>query len=216
MPNIQIPKQYQDLIGLSRDKPLTTSVVVAEKFNKRHNHVLRDIEYLECSDEFKQANFFEAEYLDAQGKPRKSYNMTHDGFLILAMGFTGKEAMLWKEKFIEAFNWMRNELEVQYKKDFHWARMAFVDHELADPQRRLRAAVSTYEKRETAALSLITWMRVHIDTCTCKPAKQAKKRWEEVFKDRDVTSMFIGKYSSDLEEILKIMDTLKQDRNAII
>ncbi|MBR1750871.1 MAG: phage antirepressor KilAC domain-containing protein [Ruminococcus sp.] len=30
--------------------------------------------------------------------------MTRDGFTLLAMGFTGKEAMQWKLKYIEAFN----------------------------------------------------------------------------------------------------------------
>jgi hypothetical protein len=36
--------------------------------------------------------------------------MTRDGFTILAMGFTGKEAMAWKEKFIQAFNMLYGEV----------------------------------------------------------------------------------------------------------
>ena len=36
--------------------------------------------------------------------------MTRDGFTLLAMGFTGKAAMAWKVRFIEAFNLMEAEL----------------------------------------------------------------------------------------------------------
>lgn len=38
--------------------------------------------------------------------------MTHDGFTLLVMGFTGKVAMAWKEKYIWAFNAMRDRLSV--------------------------------------------------------------------------------------------------------
>lgn len=36
--------------------------------------------------------------------------MTRDGFSILAMGFTGAEAMRWKEAYISAFNQMEREI----------------------------------------------------------------------------------------------------------
>jgi phage regulator Rha-like protein len=36
--------------------------------------------------------------------------MTRDGFVLLAMGFTGKEALKWKIQFIEAFNAMEQAL----------------------------------------------------------------------------------------------------------
>jgi Rha family phage regulatory protein len=38
------------------------------------------------------------------------YLMTRDGFTFLAMGFTGKRAAQFKEKYIEAFNRMEAEL----------------------------------------------------------------------------------------------------------
>ncbi|OGS90840.1 MAG: hypothetical protein A2Z95_06125 [Gallionellales bacterium GWA2_60_18] len=34
------------------------------------------------------------------------YEITRDGFTLLCMGFTGPEAMVWKERYIEAFNQM--------------------------------------------------------------------------------------------------------------
>ena len=38
------------------------------------------------------------------------YLMNRDGFNLLAMGFTGKEAVQWKLKYIEAFNQMEQQL----------------------------------------------------------------------------------------------------------
>ena len=84
--------------------PATNSLVIAERFGKRHHHVLRAIKRLECSPEFSETNFGLAEYIDEQGKPRPYYIITRDGFMFLAMGFTGKEAAQWKERFITAFN----------------------------------------------------------------------------------------------------------------
>jgi phage regulator Rha-like protein len=36
--------------------------------------------------------------------------MTKDGYMFLAMGFTGEKAAAWKEAFIDAFNWLADEL----------------------------------------------------------------------------------------------------------
>ena len=45
------------LVELVKDEPITTSLLVAEKFNKKHDFVLRKIESLKCSNEFHSANF---------------------------------------------------------------------------------------------------------------------------------------------------------------
>lgn len=39
------------------------------------------------------------------------YHLTREGFMLLAMGFTGKEALRWKLAFIAAFNRMEAELK---------------------------------------------------------------------------------------------------------
>ena len=44
------------------------------------------------------------------------YLMNRDGFSLLAMGFTGKEAVQWKLKYIEAFNQMEKQLAAQHKE----------------------------------------------------------------------------------------------------
>jgi Rha family phage regulatory protein len=44
----------------------TTSLLVAEKFKKRHDHVLEKIRNLQCSTEFHSLNFRESFYLPRQ------------------------------------------------------------------------------------------------------------------------------------------------------
>ena len=92
-------------------KAVTTSLEVAKVFKKRHDHVLRDIESLEIPEDFRLLNFGESDYLNSQGKIQPMYEMTRDGFTLLAMGFTGKKAMQFKIAYIQAFNAMENQLK---------------------------------------------------------------------------------------------------------
>ena len=91
-----------------------TSVQIAEHFGKRHRDVLRAIRNLGCSPEFNERNFAPVDYIDEKGEHRPMYRVTRDGFAILAMGFTGKEAMRWKEAYIRAFNLMEAKLRSMY------------------------------------------------------------------------------------------------------
>lgn len=84
---------------------------VAEEFGKRHADVLRVIEKIisptsGVSADFNERNFSLVTYKDAKGERRPEYLMTKDGFAILAMGFTGKKAMRFKEAYIRRFNEM--------------------------------------------------------------------------------------------------------------
>jgi len=103
--------QIRDLVGRNdRGEPVTTSLVVAEKFGKRHDNVLRAIDNLECSEQFILLNFEEISYVDVAGRKQRMVEMTKDGFAMLVMGFTGSAAAAWKEKFIAAFNEMERTL----------------------------------------------------------------------------------------------------------
>jgi Rha family phage regulatory protein len=92
----------------------TNSLKVAEHFGKRHDTVLRAIQNIECSSDFRFRNFAEASYeVDQPNGGKASYvmiEMTRDGFTFLAMGFTGKKAAQWKEAYINAFNAMEQQL----------------------------------------------------------------------------------------------------------
>ncbi len=43
--------------------------------NKRHSHVIRSLDGLQCSPEFNARNFAEVKYLDAKGESRPAYEM---------------------------------------------------------------------------------------------------------------------------------------------
>jgi len=101
-------------VRLSNNRITTTSTLLARAFGKRHDNVLKAIDMLECSDEFRSLNFEESfrEVETGQGATRKyrEFELTRDGFVFLAMGFTGKEAAQWKEAYINAFNEMEAEI----------------------------------------------------------------------------------------------------------
>lgn len=90
----------------------TSSKVVAEKFGKRHDNVQRDIRNIIAENpEWGVLNFEETPYTDPQnGQTYHMYEMTRDGYSMLVMGFTGKKAMEWKIKFLEAFSAMEERL----------------------------------------------------------------------------------------------------------
>ena len=98
------------ILSAKNGRAIVTSLRVAEHFGKRHANVIRAIKNLKCSPEFNALNFEPAEYVDEQNKPRPMVEMTRDGFTIIAMGFTGPDAVAWKEKYIAAFNAMEAEL----------------------------------------------------------------------------------------------------------
>lgn len=89
---------------------VVTSLDIAETFGKRHADVLRDIENLQCSEQFTQRNFALTSYKDASGKSNKEYLITRDGFALLVMGYTGEKAMKFKEAYIRQFNAMEKAL----------------------------------------------------------------------------------------------------------
>lgn len=100
-----------ELITIKKDKAVTSSLKVAEMFHKNHAHVLRDIEALDCSSDFKESNFGLSSYKSEQNKRLPMYYMTKDGFTFLVMGYRGKKAAGFKEDYIRAFNLMETALK---------------------------------------------------------------------------------------------------------
>jgi Rha family phage regulatory protein len=58
---------------------------------------------LVCQTDFSRLNFQPSKYKNKRGKIYPMVEMTHDGFALLAMGFTGAEALMWKVDFLNAF-----------------------------------------------------------------------------------------------------------------
>ncbi|MDH6670220.1 Rha family phage regulatory protein [Paenibacillus sp. LBL] len=98
------------LVFIDNGKTVTDSLTVALVFGKEHDKVMRDIRELECSKEFSLANFGESTYTNDRGRTYPKYIITQDGFSFLVMGYTGKEAARFKEKYIAEFNRMRDKV----------------------------------------------------------------------------------------------------------
>ncbi len=88
---------------------VTNSLLVAEKFEKEHKNVLRDIENLVAQNSAAKLLFIESTY-ENRGKKYPMYIMNRDGFSLLVMGFTGKKALDFKLEYIDAFNKMEQTL----------------------------------------------------------------------------------------------------------
>ena len=102
------------IINDTKGEATVSSVQVATDFGKQHKHVLEKISDImaEMNSAEKSAQYFiESTYIDNSGKSNKCYELTRDGFSLLVMGFTGKKALDWKLKYIEAFNKMENQLK---------------------------------------------------------------------------------------------------------
>lgn len=95
------------LVIMQDHQAVTTSLQVAEVFTKNHQHVLRDLDSLKEGVQNWTDLFWEDSYVHPQNKQTyRMIYMNRDGFTLLAMGFTGKEALQFKLNYINAFNKM--------------------------------------------------------------------------------------------------------------
>ena len=88
----------------------TTSLKIAEVFEKEHFHVIRDIETEINKGLFNQSNFGVVDYKDKKGELRKMYVLDERFTTFITMGFSGDRADQWKLQYIDAFNAMKNEI----------------------------------------------------------------------------------------------------------
>lgn len=120
-----IPKDKYGVFADTKDTARVDSLFVAEFFEKRHDHVIRDIRKITdpksgLSEGFIQTNFKADSYKDSTGRKLPCYFMTRDGFTMLVMGYTGQKAMKFKELYIKRFNEMEQFIKtlVSARKEF--------------------------------------------------------------------------------------------------
>ena len=102
--------------------PRVSSLAIAEHFQKPHADVLKAIRKImdECPAVFRKGNF-SSTFRTVAG-PNNSqrqeliYTLTRDAFSLVAMGFTGKKALSWKIRYIQAFNAMEKALSEPAQK----------------------------------------------------------------------------------------------------
>lgn len=85
---------------------------VAEDFGKRHDHVLESIRDIvkNLAPENSVVKYFIESYFKNRGREYPEYKLTKDGFTLLAMGFTGSEALKFKIDYMNKFNEMESQL----------------------------------------------------------------------------------------------------------
>lgn len=104
---------FSPMISVMDSEAFVSSRDVAQAFDKRHDNVLRDIDNLLKnidSSDVRDGLFRQTLAPDAQGIMRRSFDVTRDGFALLAMGFTGAKAIKFKLAYMQAFNAMERAL----------------------------------------------------------------------------------------------------------
>lgn len=119
----------EEFVLIADGELVTDSRLVAAHFGKMHKHVLRDVRALleTCPGDFAESNFGLCYEINELQNRRRTpyYRMTKDGFMLLAMGFTGAKALALKIAFINAFNAMAQQLADH--RNGLWAQMHKLD-----------------------------------------------------------------------------------------
>ena len=103
----------EELVIMRDRQAVTTSLQVAENFEKNHADVMRSIRNLTQQNCRVKNMFVEDVYVNKRGQEQPMFYINRDGFSLLVMGFTGDKALQFKLKYIDAFNRMEKQLQQQ-------------------------------------------------------------------------------------------------------
>ena len=169
---------------------------VAHYFRKRHDNVVRDIRSImdNCPEEFTALNFEVSNYLDQTGRSLPMYIIFRDGFTLLAMGYTGPEAIRFKLAYIEAFNRMEAELARRNRPALP-AAPRFAEAAMLELAAEIREAQQHYYRTFGRLCSRLISMSIPVFTALeSRVYKQAPDRpfsgarigaqWERYFTER--------------------------------
>lgn len=211
------------LVFIDNNRPVTDSLMVSEVFGKRHDNVLKDIRALGCSNEFRLLNFEESTYRNNQGKEMPKVIMTEQGFTMLAMGYTGRAAMEFKEKYISEFHKLRDEVEKSkvIPLDERKVRMellkAAMDHEQRIESveveiRQLREAVEeqiTIDHGEQRRIQKAVARRVYE---MCEDGSTTRELFPQLYreiKDRWAVASYRDVRRNEIDQVLQYIEAWK-------
>lgn len=209
--NAQVTPEIQPFVAVIHGEIKTTSLKIAEHFNKRHGDVLHAIDDIltQVTDSFKESNFTPLEYeqKNSLGKMVKYryFEMTKDGFTLIALSFTGKKAVKWKVAYINAFNAMAEQL--------HQHRLANQSNQLPEPptisnaQQGILLNLINDKSRATGKLNsyYLSRLKSHFNLSSYKylPADRIDEAYE-----------FLRKLDSGAEDALVMLS--QKELNALI
>lgn len=180
---------------------VVSSRVVAEKFGKRHNDVVRAIENkIESltTQNCTVKNLFIENTYNHNGNEYKEYLLTRDGFTFIVMGFTGAEADKWKLKYIEAFNKMEQAIHSLEMQQLESSQLLLTERfnafsQLLTEKINKLEEQAEFNHRPTHATKL-NWNRVIKKYAKCKADEENIKdivfarfdigKWEDLTADK--------------------------------
>ncbi len=186
------------LINIANNNGVLTvgSVEVARHFEKQHKHVLQTIHDLAAENSAAKNMFIESTY-ENRGKQYPQYLITRDGFSLLVMGFTGKKALEWKLKYIEAFNKMETALkqaiptldvakakELKIKEDRATAML------LNAQNRMIKTLLSNTKDKNLSQIAIDVMGIKAVEQITGKNMNQYLPECEKLYSATEVGGMF--------------------------
>lgn len=145
-----------DLVIIKNEQVVVSSRSVAENFIKEHKNVLASIKDILTTENSAATFFMQNTYIHQQnGQQYPEYLMNRDGFSLLVMGFTGKEALQWKLKYIQAFNKMEKQLLKETPAQL-MARALIVANQTIE---KCKAENIVLKKKETAYTALLDYSK---------------------------------------------------------
>lgn len=145
-----------ELVYIRDDVPVCDSLQVAEKFEKEHKNVLRDIDILTAQNRAVKEMFKVSTYKASNGQTYRKYYMNRDGFSLLTMGFTGIKALEWKLQYINAFN--RMESIIREKATPAWQESRKTGTEVRKKETDAIKRLSEYAKEQGSRHSEMLYM----------------------------------------------------------
>lgn len=184
------------ILSTQNGEPVASSRDVAKRFGKEHKNVMQAVANLVAENSAAKSMFHPTTF-ENRGRQYPMYLMNRDGFSLLAMGFTGKEAVQWKLKYIEAFNAMEKQLAEQHKdqltvKD---ARIQAALQSVAYAQKNLATARKNHkfylDAREETKNLLAQARALHSKRCDSeRKAAQVEQDWQN-YLDAQLTHLQI-------------------------
>lgn len=142
---------FNELVTVENNEPVTSSKQVAEVFGKNHYDVMKDIRKLiamlskDDTEDFpspQTERFEETTYTNKQNKQQPMYIMNRDAFTLLVMGYTTKNALKFKRMYIQAFNLMEQQLKNQ---------IVLPSYQIDDPVKRAERWIEEEKERQRLA-----------------------------------------------------------------
>lgn len=98
------------LVQMSGGDLWTTTLIVANEFNRSHKNVLKTIKNLQSLGKVNRLQLEPIEYVDEKGRPQPAYRLNERAFLIAMPFLGGRNAVLGQERLVDEFLKMRDAL----------------------------------------------------------------------------------------------------------